>query len=129
MDYTHPDEEPRLVLDDYYGLRIDPVEANFELDHHERIYNSFGSIQGGAMGALLERGASLCGQRQLGVGTRTVDLHFSYLAPATDGPFRVVASPMRIEPDAVLSMVELLDLGRDARQCAVGTARAVSISQ
>ena len=129
VDYTHPDEEPRLVLDDYYGLRIDPVEANFELDHHERIYNSFGSIQGGAMGALLERGASLCGQRQLGVGTRTVDLHFSYLAPATDGPFRVVASPMRIEPDAVLTMVELLDLGRDARQCAVGTARAVSISQ
>lgn len=128
IDYTHPDEEPRLPADQYYGLRIDPDAAAFELDHHERIYNSFGSIQGGAMGALLDRAAALCGERELGGPARTVDLHYSYLAPATDGPFRVQATTLRVEPDAVLATVELIDLGRDARQCAVGTARAVRIT-
>lgn len=126
-DLTNADEEPRLPPDEYYGLRIDPVEAAFELDHHERIYNSFGSIQGGAMGALLDRVATLCGERLLGVPTRTVDLHFSYLAPATTGPFRVHAQPVRVEEASVLSTVELVDLGRDGRQCAVGTARVVPL--
>jgi uncharacterized protein (TIGR00369 family) len=127
VDLTSPEEEPRLPPDEYFGLRIHPEEASFELDHHERIFNSFGSIQGGAMGALLDRVAVLCAGRILGQPARTMDLHYSYLAPATDGPFRVRAVPVRIEADAVLGTVELTDIGRDGRQCAVGTARAVRI--
>ena len=126
-ELTHAEEGTRLPPDQYYGIRLDPLEAAFELDHHERIYNSFGSIQGGAMGALLDRVATLCGERVLQVPTRTVDLHFSYLAPATTGPFRAQAQPLRVEDTGVLSTVELIDLGRDGRQCAVGTARAVPI--
>lgn len=126
-DLTKDDEEPRLPLDDYYQLRFEPDEAAFELDHHERFYNSFGSIQGGAMGALLERVATLSAERQLGRPTRTVDMHFSYLAPATTGPFRVTAQPLRIEANSVLSHVELLDRGNEGRQCVVGTALAVPI--
>jgi uncharacterized protein (TIGR00369 family) len=125
------DEEPRLPLDDYYEIRIDDDSSSsvaaFELDHHERIYNSFGSIQGGAMAALLERVAVLAAERELAVPCRTVDLHFSYLAPATTGPFRAVAAVLRIEPGSVLSTVELLDRGNDNRQCVIGTARAVPI--
>jgi acyl-coenzyme A thioesterase PaaI-like protein len=79
------------------------------------------------MGALLDRVAELCAERVLGQPGRTMDLHFSYLAPATEGPFRVHATPVRVEADAVLCTVELSDLGRDGRQCAVGTARAVRI--
>ncbi len=127
VDYTKADEEPRLPPDEYYGLRFDPDQPAFELDHHERIYNSFGSIQGGAMAALLERVAGLAAERLLGRPARTVDMHFSYLAPATTGPFRVIAGPVRIEEHAVLSTVELVDLGREGRQCAVGTASAVAI--
>ena len=115
----------RLALDEYYEIRIDPDTPAFELDHHERIYNSFGSVQGGAMAALLERVAALAAERILGVPCRTVDLHFSSLAPATTGPFRVVAQPLRVEETSVLSTVELLDNGNDGRQCAVGTARAI----
>ncbi len=127
VDYTKADEEPRLAPDEYYGLRFDPHEPAFELDHHERIYNSFGSIQGGAMAAMLERVANLAAERLLGGPARTVDMHFSYLSPATTGPFRVVAGPVRVEATSVLSTVELIDLGRDGRQCAVGTAMAVLI--
>ncbi len=126
FDYAHRDEEPRLVFDEYFGLRIDPAALAFELDHHERIYNSFGSIQGGAMAALLERGVALAAERLLGGGARTVDLHFSYLAQAVEGPFRVAVEPVRVEGDAVLSTVELIDTARD-RRCAVGTGRAVMV--
>ena len=127
VDYTKAGEEPRRAPDEYYGLRFDPDVPAFELDHHERIYNSFGSIQGGAMAALLARVANLAAERLLGAPSRTMDMHFSYLSPATTGPFRVVAGPVRVEADSVLSTVELIDLGRDARQCAVGTATAVRI--
>jgi acyl-coenzyme A thioesterase PaaI-like protein len=78
------------------------------------------------MGALLDRVAVLCAERELGRPARTLDLHYSYLAPATDGPFRVHAVPVRAEADSVLCTVELSDAGRDGRQCAVGTARAVA---
>jgi uncharacterized protein (TIGR00369 family) len=128
LDYTHAEEEPRLPFDEYYGLRFLPEEIAFELDHHERIYNSFGSIQGGAMGALLERVAALAGERVLGRPARTLDMHFSYLAQATEGPFRVTAQPVRAEAEAVLARVELADAGKDGRVCAVGTARAVAIA-
>lgn len=126
-DTTHADEEPRLPVDEYYGLRLETDVAAFQLDHHERIFNSFGSIQGGAMGALLERVAALAGERALHGPCRTVDLHFSYLAQAVGGPFRVVGTPVRVEAGSVLSAVELFDLGRRERLCAVGTARAVAI--
>jgi acyl-coenzyme A thioesterase PaaI-like protein len=126
-DLTKADEEPRLPLDEYYQLRFEPDEAAFELDHHERFYNSFGSIQGGAMAALLERAATWCAERQLHRPTRTVDMHFSYLAPATTGPFRVTAVPLRIDAASVLSHVELRDRGNEGRQCVVGTALAVTI--
>ena len=66
-------------------------------------------------------------ERLLGRPARTVDMHFSYLSPATTGPFRVIAGPVRVETGSVLSTVELIDLGREGRQCAVGTANAVAI--
>ena len=77
-----------------------------------------------AVGALLERAAELCGERTFATGTHVTDLHFSYLAPATTGPFRVIATPIRIGATTVLAQVELIDLGRDNRRCAVGTAQA-----
>ncbi len=120
-------EEPRIPLDEYFGLRFEDHAHAFELDHHERIYNSFGSIQGGAMGSLLERGASYAAERLLGRPARSVDLHFSYIAQARVSPFRVRAEPVRVEERGVLSRVELVDTGQDDRVAAVGTALAVPI--
>lgn len=120
-------EEARIPLDEYFGLRFEDEEAAFELDHHERIYNSFGSIQGGAMGSLLERGASYAAERHFGAPSRTVDLHFSYTAQAREGPFWVSAEVLRAGPDGVLSRVQLVDRGQGGRVAAIGTARAVPI--
>ncbi len=125
--YRSDEEEPRIPLDEYFGLRFETHANAFELDHHERIYNSFGSIQGGAMGSLLERGASYAAERALGRPARSIDLHFSYIAQARVGPFRVTAEPVRIDEDGVLCRVQLIDTGQDDRVAAVGTAFAVPI--
>ncbi len=120
-------EEARVPLDEYFGLRFAGDADAFELDHHERIYNSFGSIQGGAMGSLLERAAAYAAERALGRPARTVDLHFSYIAQARVSPFRVSAEPLRVDPGGVLSRVQLVDTGQENRVAAVGTAYAVGI--
>ena len=146
MDYASPDEEPRLPLDEYLGLRFlgrdtlaDPTAAPsgdappvdvavLELDHHPRIHNSFGSIQGGATAALLERAGAYAAELALGVPTRSIDLHFHYLAQARVSPFRVTAEVVRADERGVLCAVELTDLGQDGRLAAVGTVFAVPIA-
>jgi acyl-coenzyme A thioesterase PaaI-like protein len=127
LRYQSKEEEARLPLDEYLGIRLHPTELSFDLDHHARIYNSFGSIQGGAMAALLERAASLGGERAFGCPARTVDLHFSYTAQARVSPFRVTSEILRTSKDSVLCRVELRDTGLDDRLAAVGTATAVPI--
>ncbi len=120
-------EEPRIPLDDYFGLRFDPEASAFELDHHERIYNSFGSIQGGAMGSLLERAGAYAAERSYGRPARTVDLHFSYIAQARVSPFRVEAETLRSDSHGTLCRVQLVDRGQEERVAAVGTTLAVPI--
>ena len=126
-DYRSDEEEPRIPFDEYLGLRFTPGETHIELDHHERIYNSFGSIQGGAMAALLERAGAHGAQRVLGRPARSTDLHFQYLAQARVGPFRLTTEVIRADDRSVLSLVELVDVGQDLRLAAVGTTLAVPI--
>jgi uncharacterized protein (TIGR00369 family) len=130
LSLAEPDrEEPRIPLDEYLGLRFAADHAGFELDHHPRIHNSFGSVQGGAMAALLERAATLAGERAWGRPARTLDLHFSYAAQARNGPFRVRADPIRVDGTTITSRVQLTDAGLDDRLAAVGTATAHLIEQ
>jgi len=128
MYYHHEDEEPRLPLDEYLGLRFDPDAAAFELDHGPRIHNSFGSIQGGAMGALLERAGAYAAQRHFGQPTRSIDMHFSYTAQAKVGPFSVAAEVIRADDRGVMSRVQLVDTGLEDRVAAVGTVFSVPIA-
>jgi uncharacterized protein (TIGR00369 family) len=130
LSLAEPDrEEPRVPLDEYLGLRFADDHAGFDLDHHPRIYNSFGSVQGGAMAALLERAATLAGERAWGAPARAVDLHFSYTAQARNGPFRVRADPIRTDATSITSRVQLVDEGLGDRLAAVGTATAQLIER
>ncbi|MBV1906473.1 MAG: hypothetical protein KUG75_10375 [Pseudomonadales bacterium] len=129
FSYSLEQEEARIPLDEYLGLRFESDHNAFELDHHERIYNSFGSIQGGAMATLLERGAAYAAERVLGCPARTIDLHFAYTAQARIGPFRVQAEVIREDKSGILSRIELIDTGLDNRVSAVATALAVAIAE
>ena len=120
-------EERRIPFDEYLGLRFQKDAAVIELDHHERIYNSFGSIQGGGMGSLLERAVSYAGYRLWKNPARTIDIHFSYTAHAREGPFRIEAEVIRAGKDDILCRVQLSDLGLEGRIAAIGTGIAVRI--
>lgn len=120
-------EEQRIPFDEYLGLRFQKDAATIELDHHERIHNSFGSIQGGGMGSLLERAISYAGYRKWEKPARTIDIHFSYTAQAREGPFRIEAEVIRGGERDILCRVQLSDLGLGGRIAAIGTGLAVPI--
>ena len=92
VDYREDDElDPRPPLEEY--LRISPVpgEPRIELPMHNRIRNSFGSLQGGASIVVAEVMANHLAGLAAGRERRSrcvfADMH--YLAPGRGGPFRV----------------------------------------
>ena len=82
---------PRPLLEDYLGISPVPGESRIELPMHNRIRNSFGSLQGGASIVVAEVMATHLAGMGEGAGRRSrcvfADMH--YLAPARGGPFRV----------------------------------------
>ncbi len=127
VNLTHPDEEPRLPFDKYLQLHGLNDQGGFDLDHHERTYNSFGSIQGGAMAAILERAGSLAAEAVIGDPARSVSLSFHYVAQAREGPFHVDTEVLGHDSMGVFTRVQLVDGGIDHRLAAVGTVLAVPV--
>lgn len=92
VEYLEDHElSPRPPLDEY--LRITPVhgEPRIELPMHNRIRNSFGSLQGGASIVVAEVMSMHLAAMGDGAGrpSRCVFADMHYLAPARGGPFRV----------------------------------------
>lgn len=128
VDYREDDElDPRPPLDDY--LRITPVpgEARIELPMHNRIRNSFGSLQGGASIVVAEVMSTHLAQMCDGDGRRSrcvfADMH--YLAPARGGPFRVEGEVLARTGQLVTTRTRILETAGDAeRLLQVATATA-----
>ncbi len=127
VDLTHPDEEPRLPFDEYLQLHALNDQGGIDLDHHQRICNSFGSIQGGAMAAILERAGSLAAEAVIGGPARSVSLSFHYAAQAREGPFHVDTQVLRHDSTGIFARVQLVDGGIDHRLAAVGTVVAAPV--
>ncbi len=125
---VHADEEPRIPFDEYLQLHDLDADGCLELNHHERIYNSFGSVQGGAMGAILERAGAMAAERIIGGPARSMDLAFHYAAQAREGPFHVDTQVLRHDSSGVFVRVQLVDGGIDHRLAAVGTVMVVPIT-
>lgn len=128
VDYRedHP-LDPRPPLEDY--LRISPVpgEPHIELPMHNRIRNSFGSLQGGASIVVAEVMANHLadmradGQRR----SRCVFADMHYLAPARGGPFRVDGEVLAHTDHLVASRTRIYETaGSSDRLLQVATATA-----
>ncbi len=115
----------RPPLDDYIGMRFDPNELVIEVEHNPRIRNSFGSIQGGVVAALVERMSTLSAERTLGRPARALDLHVHYLEQSTTGPFRIEGNVLRVEGRAVTTQVSIIDAS-DRRLLDLATATAAA---
>ncbi|MCY3584672.1 MAG: PaaI family thioesterase [Acidimicrobiales bacterium] len=117
VDYREDHElDPRPALDDY--LRITPVpgEPRIELPMHNRIRNSFGSLQGGASIVVAEVMANHLARMAAG-GERTsrcvfADVH--YLAPGRGGPFRVDGETLARTDHLVTTRTRIFETAGDA---------------
>ncbi len=128
VDYAEEEEEERRpMLNDYLRITTDPDQPVIELPHHSRIYNSFGSIQGGAVAVLVDAMATHLGFLTAGVPMRCVDAEVHYLAQAKSGPFRVEGELLRVDQNAVTSRVRIIDTGNDDRLLDIATATAKAI--
>ena len=130
----HYVEEPDLEseierpnLDDYLKLQVVPDELAIELDHHPRIHNSFGSLQGGAAATLAERLGMVAAERRFGAPARVTDLHILYLGQTRAGPFRITGEVLRDDADSVTCEVDIRDAGNDGHLLDLATVRAAVI--
>jgi uncharacterized protein (TIGR00369 family) len=99
------------------GIRVlEAARGALELDNHDWVRNSFGTINGGAVAILLERAGELAaraasGARRAASGARlgVCDLAVHYLGQTAKGPARSAARVLRIGRDHAVCRVELRD--------------------
>lgn len=113
--------DPRPPLDDYLRMRPRPGEPVIDLEHHGRIHNSFGSIQGGAVVVLMERAGTHLAELETGRAARCHSADVHYLSQAKSGPFEVVAEPLGHHGEATAARVRIIDKGNADRLLSVGT--------
>ena len=122
MDYAEADEEPRIPFDDYLRIERDPEAPILRLPHHSRIYNSFGSIQGGVVVALGETAAVHAAEQRWGSPASCVSIQVNYLAQAKSGPFTVYADVLHDDGRSATCQVRIVDSGNDDRLLDIATA-------
>ena len=116
VDYAEDEEETqRPMLNDYLRITTHPDQALIELPHHSRIYNSFGSIQGGAVAVLVDAMATHLGFLTAGVPMRCVSAEVHYLAQAKSGPFRAAGKLLRVEQDSATTRDRISDARNNDR--------------
>ena len=112
---------PRPPLDEYLHMRPRPREAVIDLEHHPRIHNSFGSIQGGAVVVFMERAATHLASLETGMTARCFSADVHYLAQGKGGPFEIRAERLASPSGVVTARVRIVDVGNEERLLSVGT--------
>jgi uncharacterized protein (TIGR00369 family) len=128
-DFGVAEREESRGLADYLGVRtipLPPGAAAVEIDFGERVRNSTGSLQGGALAALLEEAALRLASSLLSDSVRLADLELHYLAGGRVGPFRAIATPIRVADAHLACRIELTDEGADGRLLAVATGTVLA---
>ncbi|MDG2111624.1 MAG: PaaI family thioesterase, partial [Actinomycetota bacterium] len=94
---------------------------------HERIHNSFGSIQGGAVVILMEYAANHLAELSLDKRARCFSADVHYLSQAKGGPFEIRAELLARPGDAMSCRVRIVDVGHDDRLLSVGTVSCTTL--
>jgi uncharacterized protein (TIGR00369 family) len=120
----------QVPIHDTVGIEVvDGAAGHVSVPVRPYLHNSFGAVQGGVIGMLVEAaGAEALGAAYGGVGSDVVvtDLQIAYLALGRIGP--VVSSARVLEPGADgrgSAVVELRDAGADDRLMTVANVVAV----
>jgi acyl-coenzyme A thioesterase PaaI-like protein len=107
------------------GIRVlDAARGALELDNHDWVRNSFGTINGGMVAILLERAGELAVRGAAGARLGVCDLTVHYLGQTAKGPARTRARVLRASSEAAVCRVELRDASAQDALVALATVSA-----
>jgi uncharacterized protein (TIGR00369 family) len=105
----------RAPLSDHLGLRIvDAGAGAVEIDKTEYVSNSFGSVNGGVLGMIVQAAAETS-LATAGHPFVAVDVELHYLAQTQSGPVRTATRILRVRADHAVCEVRAVDAGADDR--------------
>jgi uncharacterized protein (TIGR00369 family) len=105
----------RGPLHDRLGLRVvDPEAGAVEIDKTEYVSNSFGSVNGGVLGMIVQAAAET-GLEAAGHAFVAVDVEMHYLAQTERGPVRTATRILRVGDDHAVCEVRVVDTGAGDR--------------
>jgi uncharacterized protein (TIGR00369 family) len=108
------------------GVRaLDAARGELELDNHDWVRNSFGTINGGMLAILIERAGELASRTAAGVRLGVCDLCVHYLAQTGAGPARTHVQILRADSAHAVCRVEVRDAGAGDALVALGTVTSV----
>jgi uncharacterized protein (TIGR00369 family) len=108
------------------GIRVlDAAGGALEIDNHDWVRNSFGTINGGMVAILIERAGELAACAAGGGRFGVCDLTVHYLGQTRTGPARTRARIVRATADHVVCRVELRDTSAADALVALGTVTSI----
>jgi uncharacterized protein (TIGR00369 family) len=119
------------LLDEIGVEVVDAASGTVESPVRDWSRNSLGSMQGGAVAAVIDAAAEaasgVVGAGDVGGGDVVVsDLQLTYLALARVGPVRTRVEVLDVRPGVVVTRVELIDVGGDDRVTTLGRVVATT---
>ncbi|HEX7094408.1 MAG TPA: hotdog domain-containing protein [Acidimicrobiales bacterium] len=109
-----PDSRIDVPLHEKIGLRvIDAERGVVEIDKHDYVRNSFGTINGGAICMVFEAAAEHAARAAGGRPYVAADLSVHYLSQTKTGPARTAARVLRHDDAHAVCELSLVDTGND----------------
>jgi len=110
------------------GVRVLDGDAGVvEIDNHDWVRNSFGTLNGGAVALLVELAGERLARSKLGSEAVVLDLELYYVGQSGAGPVRSRSTLLRVHESHCLCRVEVYDAGADDKRMAVGNVLAARL--
>lgn len=103
---------------------IDAAAGIVEIDNHDYVRNSFGTLNGGMVATLIEVAAEHAARARCGSDLVSADLAVHYVGQAGPGPLRTRTRVVRAGREHAVCRVELVDAGAGDRLLSIGMATA-----
>lgn len=126
---AHPASTLTQPYLDRAGVRIlDAAAGVVEIDNHDYVRNSFGTLNGGMVASLIALAGEQTARAALGPELVATDLDVHYVGQGGTGPIRTSATRLRAVDGHCVSRVELRDTSADDKLMAIGTVHAAVLA-
>ncbi len=106
---------------------LDAAAGIVEIENHDYVRNSFGTLNGGMVAVLVEVAAEHAARARCGADLVSADLSVHYVGQAGPGPLRTRTRVVRAGRDHAVCRVELVDAGDAERLLSIGTVTAARL--